>query len=146
MEVIGPRELGFFPGMVRGPLLAPYDYFTNSGVRAASIVWKEAPFLRKTSTFTVYYNGGGYFVDGWHQPGVKVLASYSLGDEFPVIVECKRGLGKAILSSVHVEIDPAYLDSQAPYYGPLIPQLEPGNHDRMLLIKHLLSRLSLLVT
>ena len=36
-EVLGERELKFFPGKSIGPVLAKFDYFTRSGARAAEI-------------------------------------------------------------------------------------------------------------
>jgi len=62
-EVLGDRELAFFSGIVRGPFLAPYDYKSESGARSANITWKDPLEFQKNTLFTVYYNGGGYFVD-----------------------------------------------------------------------------------
>ena len=107
LEVKGVRELAFFPGTVKGPILAPYDYETSSGVRAAKISWKGGAPFKTNSTFVVYYNGGGYFAEAAREEHTKILASYSLGNDFPAIIEIQVGKGKAILSGVHFEYDPA---------------------------------------
>ena len=52
-EVSGARELAFYPGKAVGPL-APYDYYSNSGARAARI----SLFGKHTC---LYYNGGCAF-------------------------------------------------------------------------------------
>lgn len=97
IEVIGPRELGFYPGLVRGPILADYDYHSDRGALIAPIRW-----ITSDDIVNVYYNGGGYFVDAEKYENVKVLAVYE-GNELPAIVECRVGRGKAILSGVHFE-------------------------------------------
>lgn len=37
LEVVGPRELSFFPGTSRGPVYKGFDYTTNEGAKAADI-------------------------------------------------------------------------------------------------------------
>ncbi|NGX60540.1 MAG: hypothetical protein KR126chlam3_01716 [Chlamydiae bacterium] len=69
LEVREERELKFFPGIVRGPLLAPYEYETPSGVRAAKIYCNDLPI-------SLYYNGGGYFKEAEQKKDVLVLGTY----------------------------------------------------------------------
>jgi len=136
MEVVGARELSFFPGIVRGPMLAPYDYATNSGCRAAKVKWcGDATF------YTTYFNGGGYFVDAGRNPNVTVLANYCEGNDLPAIIECKVRSGKAILSGVHIEYDPFQLDATDPYYALIIPTLSEADEQRRELFARLLGRL-----
>lgn len=141
LEVKGSRELSFFPGIVRGPFLAPYDYRTNSGSRAAEVFSSEALGLECTS-FTVFYNGGGTFVNAQNIENMTILAYYE--DRInSAIVECLCGKGKAILSGVHFEYDPATLDQQDEYYCKIIPILEKKERDRIILISNLLERLNI---
>ena len=143
LEVIGSRELAFFPGIVRGPILAPYDYRTNSGSRATEI--HLSPVLQLSSC-VVFYNGGGYFVDAGRMPSIIVLATYPIGPDFASIVECRCGQGKAILSGVHFEYDTGILDDSDPDYQLLIPALENSNQERLVLIQQLLKRLNILLS
>ena len=99
MEVRGPRELKFFPGVARGPTFPGFQYNSNAGARACSVRLHPAAhrLLGKenhsegTSSLAVYYDGGGYFThsettsspDSAHQPpslvsNVEVLASYDV--------------------------------------------------------------------
>lgn len=159
MEVTGKRELAFFPGIVRGPVLAPYEYTTNKGARAATISWNADNF--DGNLYAIYFNGGGYFVDADMYPNIVVLATYIRNREndlggltwinqsilsnklLPAIVECSYGLGKAILSGVHIEYSPDLLDSNDNFYKEIIPILSEGNNSRQILFKHILERLIL---
>lgn len=145
IEVQGERELSFFPGVVRGPILAPYDYKTSSSARAAKIIWNDEFGFKKDDSFVVFYNGGGYFVDASGKPLTTVLASYDLGKEFPAVIECRVGSGKVILSGVHFEYDPNLLDPNDSYLKQIIPSLNEGTSRRMQLLKHLLQRLNIKV-
>lgn len=143
IEVQGKRELAFFKGRVSGPILAPYDYESNSGARAAQIYWNglKPPF--KKNPLTVFYAGGGYFVDAHKTPHTHVLAHYSLGAQFPCLVECQIKSGIALLSNVHFEYDPSLLNLKDPFLKYIIPELEKAQLDRMSLISHLWKRLGL---
>lgn len=135
LEVQGERELAFFPGIVRGPVLAPFDYRTESGARAAK--------LYGVVNTTVYYNGGGYFVDALAKDNVQVLAWYDLEEKNAAIIECQVGLGKAILSGVHFEYDPNLLDRKDSYLSLLIPTLICQNDKRLELVSYILKKLNL---
>ena len=126
IEVLGNRELGFFPGAVIGPNLAPFDYTCASGARAA-----------KVGNSTVYYNGGGYFAGADGIAGVEVLGRYEDGKA--AIVSCRVGLGRAILSGVHFEYDPELLCLEDPQHREILPELRAGNRERIELIKWLLN-------
>lgn len=108
LEVLGERELKFFPGKVKGPVLANYVYESEKGARVATVSWKEA---RQSQEYSVYFNGGGYFVNAQKIPTVKVLATYknSRFEGLPAIVECTVGEGKAILTGVHPETSEEHL-------------------------------------
>lgn len=141
--VQGARELAFFPGIVRGPMFGPYDYMSESSAKSCEIRWIDTLGFQKDTIFTVYYNGGGYFVDAATKNQVTVLATYDLNEEFAAIIECRVGRGKAILSGVHFEYDPNLLEADNAYLKQIIPALKTGNAQRLQLVKHILERLNL---
>lgn len=141
MEVQGERKLSFFPGIVRGPILAPYDYLSNSGAVAAKLQWADSKGLQAGEEVAVFYNGGGYFVDASKHSQITTLAYYDEGYSLPAIIECSVGMGKAILSGPHFEYDPSTLDAKDCHLEKLLPELIKDNESRIALLEHLLSRL-----
>jgi Uncharacterized conserved protein len=113
LEVIGDRELAFFPGTCRGGAFPGFVYHSEKGARAAQLdVSKEALSIGTVPTnFHSYYNGGGVFVDApkFKDQGVEVLANYSEklnvdpGEGAAAVVYCKVGDGAAILTGPHPE-------------------------------------------
>ncbi len=97
-EVLGSRELAFANVHAVGPVLAPYEYASESGARIAEICWEDG------SQWQSYYNGGCYF-DVKDPTNVRVLAHYQneKAKDLPAIIECTVGLGKAYLSGIHPE-------------------------------------------
>src|SRR5262249_28312516 len=130
-------------GTVRGPILAPYDYKTASGARAAKILWKDSVGFEKDDEFLIFYNGGGYFVHASENKNTTILATYNTKENLAAIVECKVGKGTAILSGVHFEYNPNFFGSEDPYLEKIKPELQKGNLNRMKLLKHLLGRLNI---
>ncbi len=126
LEVQGKRELSFYPGSVRGPVLKKYIYDSEDGAEVAKISWNNQ------IDYNVYYNGGGYFVAYEKYESVSVLATYeNTGHEGKAaIVQCDVGDGKAILMGVHPEISVDYLDSEIKHYKNrgIISDLEDGSH------------------
>lgn len=116
MQVVGNRELGFFPGPCRGCAFKGFVYHSEVGARASTLnVHKEA-FVGSAvpASFKSYYNGGGVFVDAakMQDRGVQVLANYA--DDMDVdggfgglgaaaIVYCKVGEGGVVLTGPHPE-------------------------------------------
>jgi biotin---protein ligase len=108
MEVVGSRELAFFPGICRGPVFPGFNYNKEDGAKAASLSMEEALHDVKEDV-KVYCNGGGIFVDAdsFVEEGVTVLARYN--DEVTLeggnaaVVFCKVGTGAAVLTGVHPE-------------------------------------------
>ncbi len=141
LEVQGERELAFFPGIVKGPVLAQYDYLSQKGARAARLTWVAPHGFEADQKFVVFYNGGGYFVEADRLPNISVLAYYDEEKKLPGIVECRIGKGVAILSGAHFEYDPFLLDSNDGYLKAVIPLISEGNHYRELLVKYLFERL-----
>ena len=112
LEVVGSRELAFFPGSCRGGAFRGFEYHSEKGARAAVLrVPRDAFKDGVPETFTSYYNGGGVFVDAGKITGrkIEVLASYDDdldvdgGDGKAALVLCHVGDGKALLSGPHPE-------------------------------------------
>ena len=112
LEVVGSRELAFFPGICRGGAFAGFIYHSEEGARAAELkVDKKSVEGEAPDRFRSYYNGGGVFVDAekYQDKGVEVLASFTedlaveSGEEKAAIVYCKVGEGAAILTGPHPE-------------------------------------------
>lgn len=137
-SIQGNRELAFFPGIVKGPLV-PYDYFSQTGARAAKLFWNTQQGFTNGKEFTLFYNGGGYFVDASHYKNVNILAFYE--KKLPAIIQCKVGKGLAILSGVHFEYNPFLLKFQDSYLEKIHTILYKENAQRMLLMTHLFDRL-----
>ena len=100
LEVNEDRELAFFPGIARGPMLKPYVYDSEDGASAAKIRSSEG------SIFYSYHNGGSTFIlDGVNKSKVEILAVYVDENNAPAVIRCKYGKGQAILSGIHFEAD-----------------------------------------
>ncbi|KAK4893869.1 biotin holocarboxylase synthetase [Elasticomyces elasticus] len=141
MEVIGDRELGFFPGICRGLPFPGFVYHSEAGTRAADLKMNQAALPLKGGTvaesFRAYYNGGGVFVDAekYADRGVEVLASYTeelavhSGEARAAVVYCKVGEGRAILTGPHPEFSGTNLSPNEP----------SGHHDYPSVVSALLT-------
>jgi biotin--protein ligase len=174
MEVIGDRELAFFPGTCRGGAFPGFVYHSEAGARAAELkVNKSALNVGAVpDVFRSYYNGGGVFVDAhsYADRGVEVLASYTEelnvdpGEGIAAVVYCKVGDGAAILTGPHPEfvfpeklVDDwqltrsrfaaVNLDKSAgpPEYGKVVDQLAADDKSRTDFLKACLAKLGLQV-
>ncbi len=113
IEVIGDRELAFFPGIDRGGAFPGFVYNSEKGARAAELRVNKTALASGAvpNVFRSYYNGGGVFVDAAkHQnKGVEILASYTedlavdAGEGAAAAVYCKVGTGAALLTGPHPE-------------------------------------------
>lgn len=108
MEVVGSRELSFFPGTCRGAAFAGFAYASESGARAPKLrIEKNTLDEVAPEVFRSYYNGGGLFVDAEKYEGTEVLSRYTQdlnvtgGDA--AVIYCKVGKGGAILTGPHPE-------------------------------------------
>ncbi|KAL2366257.1 hypothetical protein RJZ56_000714 [Blastomyces dermatitidis] len=175
LEVVGDRELAFFPGTCRGCAFPGFVYDSEDGARAAELkISKSAPaFGSVPEVFKAYYNGGGVFVDApkYADQGVEVLASYTedlsvdSGEGSAAIVYCKVGEGAAILTGAHPEfVFPAKpidswvltksrfaasnLDRKAdgPEYDKVVDALAADDEARVEFLKACLTKLGLQVT
>jgi biotin--protein ligase len=100
-ELEEARDLGFFPGTVRGPILRPYVYFSYKGACATKV-----DIAGSGESFVSYYNGGGLFADAEGMEGVRVLTTYADEGDQAAVVHCDVGRGSALLCGVHLEFGP----------------------------------------
>jgi biotin--protein ligase len=144
-EIKGERPLKFFPGVGKGPTLAPYDPYSYDSMQAASI--REG---KKRDPIYLFYNGGGHFVKAHTYEDVEVLATYEAYPKKAAIIQVQVGQGRAILSGPHWEWGSKSLDFTPPH-----PHLEAllnilkadRNEERRLeLARSLLERLGLATT
>ena len=113
LEVVGNRELGFYPGTCRGLAFPGFVYHSEEGARAVELSVEKTALAEGTvpDIFRSYYNGGGVFVDApkYKDQGVEILASFTEnlsvdpGEGTAAIVYCKVGDGGAVLTSPHPE-------------------------------------------
>lgn len=119
MEVIGDRELKFFPGTCRGLAFKGFRYQSEAGARAAKLkingdAFKEFDKLQESlpSSVQSYYNGGGVFVDAeeYVEAGVEILATYTesldcdSGKGSTAVIYRKIGKGHILLTGPHPEL------------------------------------------
>lgn len=112
MEVIGDRELGFFPGTCRGLAFAGFVYQSEAGAKAVELqVNQEVLGGTAPAHFKSYYNGGGVFVEAekFQNQGVEVLATFKeelnveAGKAKAAVVFRKVGEGAAMMTGPHPE-------------------------------------------
>ncbi|KAI2609587.1 biotin-protein ligase [Hypoxylon fragiforme] len=158
MEVIGSRELAFFPGTCRGGAFKGFQYQSEKGARAIRVNVVKDAFRGAglvPEVFTSYYNGGGVFVDSIDgNNDVEVLASYATdidvdgGRDKAALVYCKVGQGAAILTGPHPEFAAANLSPQHSVegYDQLIATLQADDDARTSFLKACLAKLGLEVS
>jgi biotin---protein ligase len=159
MEVVGSRELGFFPGTCRGGAFKGFTYASESGARSVRLrVHKDALAGAGESpeTFRSYYNGGGVFVDASDMAdvGVEVLASFE--DDLDVdggsgkaaVVYRKLGNGSIVLTGPHPEFAAVNLEPHPDIegYDELIKSLSEDDGHRTNFLRACLARLGLQVS
>ena len=153
MEVVGPRELAFFPVKAKGPAFPGYSYKSNAGVHAATASITEAGkeiFGLSDETITLLFNGGPFFLpysgtttsncntnNDRGSPQYTPLLLYTGQSEptnpdpswapAPAMIAGRVGRGKVVLTGLHFEFTAALLkknDSDDPYITALLPTLE----------------------
>jgi glutamine amidotransferase-like uncharacterized protein len=137
LEVLGNRDLRFFKGSAVGPILAKYDYKTNSGARAA-IIKTNLPNLGYLKT---YYNGGGYFRNANDHTNVDLIAVYE--NNLPAIILIKNGNGNVLLSGVHFEYNSNSLDKSDIHLSKIKRELSQWDSQRKALFSSLMQKLGL---
>ncbi|KAI1387296.1 biotin-protein ligase [Hypoxylon trugodes] len=158
MEVIGSRELAFFPGTCRGGAFKGFQYHSENGARAVRVNVVKDAFRGAglvPEVFTSYYNGGGVFVNPSDKNNeIEVLASYASdldvdgGREKAALVYCKVGQGAAILTGPHPEFAAANLSPHHDVlgYDDLIAALRADDDARTSFLKAGLTKLGLEVS
>ncbi|KAK7424715.1 biotin holocarboxylase synthetase [Neonectria punicea] len=157
LEVIGSRELGFFPGTCRGGAFRGFEYRSEKGARVVRLKVAQEAFDGHVPAETLsYYNGGGIFVDAASTKTnkVEVLASYEDetavdgGDGNAAVILCSVGSGKAMLTGPHPEFAAVNLHPQPtiPGYAELIDNLADEDKSRVDFLKACLSKLGLEVS
>ena len=111
--VEGPRTLRLFPGVGRGSVYPGFAYGPGSRDRCVQLrtTFANDATGRENFQFSSYFNGGCEFIASTEHDHrtVNTLAIYS--DDVKTtgkhaVVEIILGQGKAILSGVHLEVDP----------------------------------------
>ena len=136
LEVKGPRDLKLFPGTATGPIIAPFDYRSDSGARAALIKVDN-------KMIKIYYNGGPYFSFEKNNK-TTVLAYYDYNDKLlPAIILSKYGKGRALLSGVHFEYNANILNDKNIFMQQIKPELLPYESQRQELCTSLIEHLGI---
>jgi biotin--protein ligase len=164
LEVVGTRELGFFPGTCRGGALKGFAYHSERGARAVRLKVRKEAFPGAgvlPDELRCYCNGGGAFVDAAALAAekVEVLATYgektdveggvSSDDDGPAaLVYCKVGEGAALLTGPHPEFAAVNLEAQpdVPGYDELRKALAADEAARTNFLKACLTKLGLEVS
>ncbi|KHJ31733.1 putative biotin apo-protein ligase [Erysiphe necator] len=154
LEVVGPRELSFFPGTCRGSAFKGFEYNSEAGAKAVELIIPSESSLSPCK-FNSYYNGGGAFVDAanFSDKGIEILAKYSDpldidgGDGNAAVVYCKVNQGKVILTGPHPEFSALNLDPRTKVSGylELIRILTDDESLRVSFLKACLTKLGLTV-
>ncbi|KAI9669702.1 MAG: biotin holocarboxylase synthetase [Alyxoria varia] len=155
MEVVGDRELGFYPGMCRGSAFQGFVYDSEVGTRAARVKVRKDRFAAVgvvPEGFRSYANGGGVFVnpEKWKDRGVELLATYEdslavdAGEDPAAAVYCKVGDGAALLTGTHPEFSASNFSKKAKDMDPAVKRaLEEDDKLRESFIKAALLKLGL---
>jgi biotin--protein ligase len=119
LEVVGSRELAFFPGTCRGGAFKGFKYHSEVGAKAVEMTVSKEAFKSGLTpqSFRSYYNGGGVFVDAskFTSKGVEALATYADpldvdgGQDSAAVVYCKVGEGGVLLTGIHPELVSLYI-------------------------------------
>lgn len=153
LEVSGPRELKFFPGIARGGAFSGFEYGTESGARLTKVEVNKEFLGLDSDTSYHYYNGGPLFVDAEKYDNVTILAKYAdepnveYGAIPAAAVHCTVGNGAAILVGSHPEYVPDLMaqDSNNKRYTAIVNGLREHNDSRQKFLKACLQKLGLKV-
>lgn len=151
MEIVGPRELAFFPVTARGPVFPGYSYNTNKGAHAAGVVvTKEGGEMLGLSEepLSLFYNGGCNFASRGNGKGSRpyqVILTYTGHSEprppdpspnmssTPGLIGGSVGKGKVMLSGLHFEASVSLLEEcyhGDDYVTTLLPILKLSEQQR----------------
>ena len=111
LEVVGDRELAFFPGVARGSVYPGFEYESERGAVAAALRFRSAGG-QEWARCMDYVNGGPAFeVAAGEGAGVTVLATYSQRAHAVAAVCCAVGRGRAVLCGSHPELHHSWLEA-----------------------------------
>lgn len=154
MEVSGPRELGFFPGIARGAAFKGFVYELHIGAKAAKLLVNTDALPGSPSEVFNYFNGGAIFIDAGNYKNVEILAKYA--DKTDVedtikaaVVYRKFGKGDVILTGTHPEAIAHSLkpkESDGPNYPGVVSKLTETDHNRRVFLKECLKKMGLRVS
>ncbi|XP_005102561.1 uncharacterized protein TC_0305 [Aplysia californica] len=141
LEVVGKRDLNFYPGDSIGPAFSGFCYNSKKGVHPVPIKYKEM------EPFDAYMQGGGYFQPRIEHPRslqVEDLGQYlTLPNQPAAVVKCRVGKGSAVLSGVHLEYTARLLKKDDPDLQKLIPRFLHSDRSRDTVFRDLLKELGL---
>jgi glutamine amidotransferase-like uncharacterized protein len=136
LEVLGKRELSFFPGVVQGPTFSPFAYSSTVGMRLVKLFTSFS-----LEPVFCFYQGGGHFCLPEQNNRIEVIARYSEAEgQPPAIVHCSVGKGSALLSGVHFEYDPNLMKRTPHFSSKNIEEMRKSNKMRLLLVKKIFER------
>ncbi|RMD84493.1 MAG: hypothetical protein D6808_06915 [Candidatus Dadabacteria bacterium] len=139
LEVVGERELKFFPAKAVGPAygIGTYCYDKPIDSRLSPVIE-----LSSSVTYNIYYSGGCYFEGAERFTTVSIIARYSDIEGMPAaVVECTVGKGKALLSGVHPEFSHSIVAKYASDRPSLIKEMEIIEKRRKEFFESLIKRL-----
>jgi biotin--protein ligase len=144
LEVIADRDLKFYPGIARGPAYGN-GKFCYRGQRGAQIaLLKLSLQLSSPGASAAYYNGGCAFMKVENHPNTEVLGRYSdIEGEPAAIVQCRVGIGKALLCGVHPEYSALNIVSSHSFTEKQLAELLSIEHQRRQLFADLLRSVGL---
>ncbi|KAF2086611.1 class II aaRS and biotin synthetase [Saccharata proteae CBS 121410] len=159
MEVVGDRELAFYPDICRGLAFPGFVYHSEAGARAVELSVNKDALTGAggvvPDVFRSYYNGGGVFVDAekYSNRGVEVLASYTeklhvdSGEGTAAVVYRRLGEGSMILTGPHPEFAAVNLNKNddGPDYAKVVDALAADDKQRTDFLKACLIKLGLQV-
>ncbi|AOA63392.1 Biotin:apoprotein ligase, covalently modifies proteins with the addition of biotin [Komagataella phaffii GS115] len=155
LEVSGPRELKFFPGIARGTAFGGFQYKSEAGARSTILDVDEEKLPGCGRTVYNYYNGGGVFVDADQFSNVEVLATYrdhvcvdfGSGKAAAAVVGCSVGKGYAILTGTHPEYTHLLMkkSDSVPDFERVISELRTKENERLAFLRSLLHKFGLKV-
>ncbi|KAL6449676.1 BPL1 Biotin--protein ligase [Candida maltosa Xu316] len=154
MEVSGPRELAFFPGIGKGAAFKGFQYESQVGARAAKLSVNTAALPGCPNTVYNYYNGGCVFAEADKYKDVEVLARYDeridIDDtEKAAVIYRKIGKGAVVLTGTHPESSPFLKkphEGEAPDYKHVVETLKENDHNRKIFMRDILKKLELRVS
>lgn len=154
IEVKGERMLKFFKGKATGPINKAFKYNTESEAMAIEIkLTNEESGTEKRSNSHYYYLNGGCNFKPYDEndKNLIIIARYTKdclnSENEAAIVECNYGLGKCLLSGLHIEYNPNHLNkTNQNIHDNVLPKLTATTTTEGLyfLVKSLLNKLVVL--